>query len=157
MDGELKVRHTMDALFGRGVSRYLPKKLDLEYSRKNGRVKSASSDGKLLCTLRIDGGIALTINLASMLLKSRAFSASCIEVSDDAAKFVAEGKSVFCKHVTRCGKNVRAASDVAVVNDGRVIAVGKATIPVELITSLQRGVAVKIRNGLKGRDKEMIT
>lgn len=152
MDGELKVRYTLDALFGRGVSRHLPRGVELEYSRKNGRVKSVSYNGKLLCTLRIDGGIALTVRLAKLLLKSRAFAASCVEVNNDAAKFVAEGKSVFCKHVIHCGRNVKAASDVAVINRGKVIGVGKAIIPVEIITSLQSGVAVKIRNSLKGRE-----
>lgn len=153
MDGELKVRYTLDALFGRGVSRHLPRGVELEYSRKNGRVKSVSHDGKLLCTLRIDGGIALTVRLAKMLLKSRAFATSCIEVDDDAAEFIIKGKSVFCKHVIRCGNNVKAASDVAVINQGRVIAVGKAILSAELITSMKRGPAVKIRNSLKRNEE----
>ena len=151
MDGELKVRHTLDALFGRGVSRRLPRGITLEYSRKNGRPKAVIYEGQVLCTLRIDGGIALTVRLAQMLLESRAFAGSCVEVGDDAAEYVAEGRSVFCRHVSRCGRNDRAASDVAVVNGGRVIAVGRAALPAELITTLSRGVAVRVRNGLKRR------
>ena len=150
MDNELKVRYTLDALFGRGVSRYLPRGIELEHSRKNGRIKTVHFKGNLLCTLRIDGGIALTVRLAELLLKSRAFASSCIEVEDDAAKYIAEGKSVFCKHVVKCGKNIRAASDVAIINKGRVIAVGKAVLPAEYIASLKRGVAVRTRNSLKG-------
>ncbi len=152
MDGELKVRLTLDALFGRGVSRHLPRGVELERSRKNGRIRSVFHDGELLCTLRIDGGIALTVRFAQMLLKSRAFAGSCVEVGDDAAGFISEGRSVFCRHVTRCGKDVRASSDVAVVNGGRVIAVGRAVVPHELIMTLGRGVAVRVRNSLKGRD-----
>lgn len=150
MDGEAKVRHTLDALFGQGVSRRLPRGVELERSRKNGRVKAVWHGGEVLCTLRPDGGIALSVRLAQMLLGSRRFAESCVEVSDEAAPFVARGRSVFCAHVTRCGKNVRAAADVAVVSRGRVIAVGRAVLPHELVTSIDRGVAVRVRNGLKG-------
>ncbi len=150
MDGEAKVRHTIDALFGRGVSRRLPRGVELERSRKNGRVKAVWHAGEFLCALRPDGGVALSVRLAQMLLKSRAFAGSCVEVSDEAAPFVERGRSVFCAHVTRCGRDVRAASDVAVVSRGRVIAVGRAALPHALITSLDRGVAVRVRNGLKG-------
>lgn len=150
MDGEAKVRHTIDALFGQGASARLPRDIKLERSRKNGRVKAVWHEGEVLCTLRPDGGIALSARLAQMLLKSRAFAGSCVEVSDEAAPFVERGRSVFCAHVTRCGKNVRAAADVAVVSRGRVIAVGRAALPHGLIMSLDRGVAVRVRNGLKG-------
>jgi archaeosine-15-forming tRNA-guanine transglycosylase len=42
-------------------------------------------------------------------------------------------------------------SDVAVIDKGRVIAVGAAILPSHLMKQYSRGVAVKIREGIKGR------
>jgi uncharacterized protein with predicted RNA binding PUA domain len=69
----------------------------------------------------------------------------------EAVPFVAEGRSLFCRHVQWCGSNIKAASDVAVIDGTRVIAVGTAILPSELMKRYSRGVAVKIREGLKGR------
>src|SRR3990170_3421760 len=66
-----KLHHTIDALFGNGVSKFLPKKIEITYSKKNGRIRSVFHDEKLLCTLRIDGGLAITPLFAQMLLKSK--------------------------------------------------------------------------------------
>ena len=107
MDPILKLQYSIDALFGKGVSRYLPKDVDLVFSRKTGRIRTVSHKGKLLCTLRIDGGLAISVHFAQILLKSKIFRENCIEINKDAAPFVKEGRSVFCKHVVWCGKNVR--------------------------------------------------
>jgi uncharacterized protein with predicted RNA binding PUA domain len=63
MESVEKLRHTIDALFGNGVSKFLPKKIEITYSKKNGRIRSVFHDEKLLCTLRIDGGLAITSNV----------------------------------------------------------------------------------------------
>lgn len=145
MDHTAKLRHTIDALFGRGVSRHLPKKLDMTFSRRTGRLKTASHDGRLLCTLRTDGGLAVSVYLAGMLLASRTFRENCVEVSADAAPFVRKGKSVFAKHVVWCGKRVRVSADTPVLFGGEVIAVGRAVLSAEMIRDLDRGVAVRVR------------
>ena len=99
MDHVLKLKHTIDALFGSGVSRYLPKELSITLSRKNRRIRSVYHDGRLLCTLRIDGGLAISPYFAQMLLKSRTFRQSCLEIDDESRPFVQQGRSVFCRHV----------------------------------------------------------
>jgi len=70
LDSILKLKYTIDALFGTGVSRYLPKEIDITYSKRTGRIQQVFQNGKLLCTLRIDGGLAITPHFAQMLLKS---------------------------------------------------------------------------------------
>ena len=123
----------MDALFGLGVSAKLPKKIEFTFSRKNGRIRSVSSDGKLLCTLRIDGGLAITVHLAQLFVKNKRFREnSCISV-DDSKPFVEQGKSVFCSHVIKCGKNIKVGSDVPILHRGKVIAVGKAVLSCKTI------------------------
>ncbi|MDE1861377.1 MAG: queuine tRNA-ribosyltransferase [Thaumarchaeota archaeon] len=154
MDSTLKIKHTMDALFGTGVSRCLPKNVRFSYSKKTGRIQHVYQGETLLCTLRIDGGLAITPRFAQMLLKSRKFRENCVEVDDDSKPFVENGSSVFCKHVKWCGKNILIGSDVPVLYKNKVIAVGKAIVSSRMMGSLGRGVAVKIRDSLKSPDEE---
>ena len=155
MDHFLKLSHTIDALFGIGVSRYLLKKIDFTLSKKTGRIRNVSHQEKLLCTLRIDGGLAITPYFAQILSKSKKFKENCVEINEDAAPFVEEGRSVFCKHVIWCGKNVQIGSDTPILFDDQVIAVGKAVLSSEMIKDFKRGVAVKIRDSLKSRKGEI--
>ena len=155
MDNYIKIQNSIDALFGNGVSKYLPKDLDMTLSRKTGRIRTVSHKGELLCTLRIDGGLAITPHFAQILLKSRIFRQNCVEINQDAYPFVKEGRSVFCKHVIKCGKRVRISSDTPVLFKNQVIAVGKAVLSYEMISDFNRGVAIKIRDSLKSRNSEL--
>ena len=149
-----KLHHTIDALFGNGVSKFLPKKIEITYSKKNGRIRSVFQDEKLLCTLRIDGGLAITTLFAQMLLlKSKKFKENCLEIDIDSKPFIEEGRSVFCNHVVWCGKNIQISSDVPVLFKSKVIAVGRAVLSSEMIQSQNRGVAIKIRDSLKSQNK----
>lgn len=154
MDQTLKLKHTLDALFGSGVSKYLPQNIEIVFSRKTGRIKTVSEKGKLLCTLRIDGGLAISPYFAQILLKSKKFKENCLEVNQEAAPFVQDGKSVFCKHVVWCGKNIQIASDTPVLYKNKVIAVGKAVLSSEMISDFNRGMAVRVRDSLKSHRGE---
>jgi len=154
VDQTLKLKHTLDALFGNGVSKYLPKKIEIVFSRKTGRIKTVSEKGKLLCTLRIDGGLAISPYFAQILLKNKKFKENCLEVNQDAAPFVQDGKSVFCKHVVWCGKNIRIASDTPILYKNKVIAVGKAVLSSEMISDFNKGMAVRVRDSLKSHRGE---
>jgi archaeosine-15-forming tRNA-guanine transglycosylase len=48
---------------------------------------------------------------------------------------------------------VQVGSDVAVIDSNIVIAVGVAILPFALMKRYNRGVAVKIREGIKGRSE----
>ena len=115
MDNRIKLQYTIDALFGKSVSKNLPKNLEFVLSKKNQRIRNVFHDKQLLCTLRIDGGLAITPYFAQILLKSKKFKENCLEVDADSKPFVEEGKSVFCSHVLWCGKNVKIASDTPVL------------------------------------------
>ena len=127
----------------------------MTFSRKTGRIRTVSHEGKLLCTLRIDGGLAISPYFAQILLKSKTFKENCIEINQDAAPFVMEGKSVFCKHVVWCGNKVRISADTPVLFKDRVIAVGKAVLSQKMISDFNRGVAVKVRDSLKSPKREI--
>lgn len=144
-------RHT-DALFGAGVSDSIPQDIQFEFSRRTGRIKNFSIAARLAGTLRTDGGIALTISGAQYFVdNSRQFKENCVAPVEEAVPFVSEGRSLFCRHVGWCGSNVQVGSDVAVIDNNRVIAVGVAILPFTLMKQYSRGVAVKVREGLKGR------
>jgi len=152
----LKLQQSLDALFGTGSSKYLPKDIDVILSRKTGRIRTVSHKGKILCTLRINGSLAISIDFAQTLLQSKTFRENCIEINKDAAPFVMEGRSVFCKHVVWSGKNVRVAADTPILFENKIIAVGKAILSSEMISDFNRGVAIKVRDSLKSRKGEIV-
>ena len=156
MDHFVKLQQSLDALFGSGSSKYLPKDIDIILSRKTGRIRTVSHKGKLLCTLRINGSLAISISFAQTLLQNKKFIENCIEINQDAAPFVMEGRSVFCKHVLWCGKNIRVGSDTPIIFENQIIAVGKAILSSEMISDFERGVAIKVRDSLKSRKEEIM-
>lgn len=140
---------TVDYLFGAGVSRALPlDRLEFYFSPRTGRMRRVYLGGKLVCTIRPDGGVALTIYGATLLMESPNFRENCVTVADGVEEFVARGRSVFCKHVIDCGSNIRPASEVVVLDrEGRVLAVGKAVLSSRMVKAFKVGVAVKVRKG----------
>jgi len=155
LDHIVKLQHSLDALFGNDTSKLLPKDIEITFSRKTGRIRTVSQKGKFLCTLRIDGSLAISIHFAQMLLKNKKFKENCIEINSDAAPYVEQGRSVFCKHVVSCGKNVKISADTPVLFKNKVIAVGRALLSSDMISDFDRGVAIKIRDSLKSRNEEI--
>ena len=159
-----KVHRHVDAIFGAGVSDALPADIQFNFSRRTGRIKNFSIGGRLAVTLRTDGGLALTIMGAQYLLEnSKQFWENCVKPMQEAVPFVSEGRSLFCKHVEGCGSNIKVGSDVAVIDGNssggggsdrssrRVVAVGVAMLPSRLMKQYRKGVAVKVRQGIKVR------
>jgi uncharacterized protein with predicted RNA binding PUA domain len=160
-----KICSHVDFVFGNGISSSLSSNIDIEYSKKTGKIKSFSANGKLIGTFRTDGGIALTIYGATLFLKESQFLQNCIVPIEDAVPFVSEGRSLFVKHVLHCGSNVRCGSDVAIINkDQSILAVGRSLLPFSYYSngdkewdlsssgrSQIRGIGVKIREGIKSR------
>ena len=145
MDQKIKLKTTIDALFGIGVSKQLPKNFELKISKKTGKIRSVYDKEKLLITPRTDGGLALTLHCAKLFLGSKIFLENCLQIDKESKEFVAKGKSVFCNHVVSCGKNIKIGSDVPVLYKKQVIAVGKSILSSKMIMSQNRGVAIKIR------------
>ena len=139
----------MDYLFGKGVSRALPKEgLRLVRSRKSGRVKLVFQGERLIATVKPNGAFALTLYGASVLAKSPNFGENIVVVKDEAAEFVRGGKSVFCKFVKTAGNNVLPKGEAVIADGrGRILGVGTAVINGAYMASFKSGVAVKVRDG----------
>jgi len=160
-----KICSHVDFVFGGGISSTLSDNIDIEFSKKTGKIKSFSIDGKLIGTFRTDGGIALTIYGANLFIRDKQFLENCIIPIEDAIPFVSEGRSLFVKHVFHCGSNVKCGSDVAIIDkDQSVLAVGRSLFPYSYYVqtgnegdsslnglSQIRGIGVKIREGIKSR------
>lgn len=148
-----KIYCHIDAIFGVGVSTALDgEDLQFEFSKKTGRIKNFSLRNELVATFRTDGGLALTIYGAKELLKSKQFRENCVIPTPEAISFVSEGRSLFCKHVEWCGSYIKVGSDVAIINkDNAVLATGKALFGCSIMKKYPKGVAVKIREGIKSR------
>lgn len=145
-----KIRHHLNALFDAYF--ILPKLTSFDYSRRTGRIKSFSFENQLAGTLRTDGGIALTVSGAEILMKNPLFKVNCVIPIQEAIPFVSEGRSLYCKHVKWCGSNVKVGSDVVVIDDNdEILAVGRARIASNMMKELGAGVAVRIRQGIKSR------
>ena len=151
MDNVQKLKHTIDVLFGHGISKALPKDIEIIISKKTGRIRNVNHNGSLLFTPRTDGGLAITRYCAKLFLKNKKFRENCLEIDAESKPFVEQGRSVFCQHIVSCGKNVRIGSDVPVLYKNQVVGVGKAVLSTVMILNQQRGIAVKIRDSLKSQ------
>ena len=47
----------------------MPKDVEMTFSKRTGRIRTVSHEGKLLCTLRIDGGLAISPYFAQIFKK----------------------------------------------------------------------------------------
>ncbi|HJU79260.1 MAG TPA: PUA domain-containing protein [Nitrososphaeraceae archaeon] len=156
MNPKEKIDYQLDALFGNGVSSVLPKEISFTYSKKTGRIKSFETNGELIGTLRSDGGIALTILGASILMKSSGFRQNCIIPIHDAIPFVSEGRSLFCKHIEWFGSNIYIGSEVVVIDKKEgILAVGKSVASQSQLRGRIGDVAVKVREGIKSRVEQL--
>jgi uncharacterized protein with predicted RNA binding PUA domain len=113
-------------------------------------MKNVLLDDKLMATFRPDGGLALTIDGAELLLKNPKFAENCVVVKDEAKDFISMGRSVFAKHVVICGERVKPKSEVVIIDvNGNLIAVGRALLSAKMMKQFKSGVAVKVRKGIK--------
>ena len=151
MDNVQKLKHTIDVLFGHGVSKTLPKDIEIIISKKTGRIRNVNHNASLLFTPRTDGGLAITRYCAKLFLKNKKFRENCLEIDAESKPFVEQGRSVFCQHIVSCGRNVRIGSDVPVLYKNQVVGVGKAVLSTMMILNQQIGVAIKIRDSLKSQ------
>jgi uncharacterized protein with predicted RNA binding PUA domain len=144
------VIHHLDLLFNVDSASFL-NDLFFTFSRRTGRVKSFGSKDKLYGTFRSDGGIALTISGAEILIHVKNFCQNLIIPEVEAIPFIEASKSLFCKHVFWMGQNIRVGSDVVIVDKNvRILAVGKSCIDsLYSKSTTTSGVAVKVREGLK--------
>jgi len=147
-----KIRCIADYQFGKGVGEKLfPENVEIVYSRKTGRIRHVYAYEKMLATLKPrDGLFSLTVTGAKRLWEHVRPRRLWVKVQDEAAPFIAKGRSVFAKHVIDADEEIRPQEEVIVINErSQVVAIGKAMLSGREMRAFKRGVAVRVRRGVE--------
>ena len=147
-----KIRGIINYQFGRDIGKlFFPDDVKITHSKKTGKIRYVYFNGRLLATLRsTDGLFSLTFigaeKMVSILEKPRAR----VVIMEDVNEFIVDGKDVFSKHVVIVDEEIRVGEEVIVTDkDDNVLAVGKASLSGKEMLVFKRGIAVKVRRGLK--------
>jgi predicted RNA-binding protein (TIGR00451 family) len=146
----LKIRSIADYQLGKGAGKALfPDKVNIVLSRNTGRIRHIYLGHELLVTLRpTDGMFSLTLAGAKRLIKGVKSPRLWVKVQKDIESFIAQGKSVFAKHVVDADEEIRPQEEVIIIGENnRVLAVGKAVLTGKEMKAFKHGVAVKVRRG----------
>jgi 7-cyano-7-deazaguanine tRNA-ribosyltransferase len=144
-----RLRAVADFLFEKGVGeRLFPN--DIKVVKSRGRIRQVWSGDEILCSIRAsDGFIVLNRRGAERLHELLEFPRLRVVVDDEAAPFVAEGRTVFAKHVVNADSEIRPGEEVLVVDGGdRLLASGTAVLSGEEMLAFKSGKAVRVRRGL---------
>ncbi|MEM4699393.1 MAG: PUA domain-containing protein [Candidatus Nezhaarchaeales archaeon] len=149
--GLRKVRSIADYQFGKGVgTKLFPDAVKLSFSSKTGRVRHIYLDDKLLATLRPnDGLLALSIEGAKRLQRILPPPKMRVVIDAKYESYVVKGKDVQTRWVKLADPDIRPGDEVLVVNaHDELLAIGKAVLPGEWITTFKAGLAIKVRRGV---------
>lgn len=105
----------------------------------------------MIATLRPrDGYLALSLDGASILLSGIRNPPNVVMLQTDVADVVRGGGDVFAKHVVQADLSLRPAEEVIVTDERRVlVGVGRAVLSGVDMMHFKRGVAVRLRRGVK--------
>jgi len=122
-----------------------------EFSKQTGRLRYIHK-GKdpFLTIIPTTGWIVPSLEAFEIIKQVSEPPKYRVIVSDDAAKFASEGKSVFTHHIIEIDRNLRPNDEVMIVDQqDRIAALGKLNFPIQYITNERNGVAVKNKKGNK--------
>jgi Prefoldin, molecular chaperone implicated in de novo protein folding, alpha subunit len=142
--------------FGLGIgdellSDDLVRRMSFKFSKKTGRLKYVFLDNKPYLSIRTnDGFITLSILAAKIILERNVSFKNIIVVDGKFSHIIKHYKQVPVKFVKQVDMNLKAGSEVIVVDENRkLIGVGKSILNGEEMLSLKRGIAVKLRKVTK--------
>ena len=126
-------------------------KVEAVTSRNTGKIRNVISDGEHVLSMRADDGLfTLRPEGAARIVKSVPAPHMRVVVADDAVPFVSEGRNVFCAFVKECDDSIRPMEEVLVVDgNDKLVAVGRAMLVRDEMLSFGKGIAVKVRDGVR--------
>ncbi|MGD1060472.1 MAG: tRNA guanosine(15) transglycosylase TgtA [Methanomassiliicoccales archaeon] len=148
----LRVRAVADYQFGRGASDLLlDGKVEITKSKNTGKIRTVLVDGKHVLSMRApDGFFSLRPEGARKLKAGLGTPALRVIVDDDSAQYNREGKNVFCGFVTDCDPGLVPMDEVMVVDkNDELVAVGRAILTRDEMLVMKKGLAVKVREGVR--------
>ncbi|MEM4496910.1 MAG: PUA domain-containing protein [Archaeoglobaceae archaeon] len=145
------VRTIADYQFGAGAGKALfPDSCKFVFST-TGKIRQVFDGNVRIATLKADSGLlTLSIEGAKRLHSVFPFPKLRVVVIDEVSDFIAAGKSVFAKHVVQVDENIRAYDEILVTNTkDELLATGQALLSAFEMLEMDRGMAVKVRQGAK--------
>ncbi|NLL94590.1 MAG: tRNA guanosine(15) transglycosylase TgtA [Thermoplasmatales archaeon] len=129
--------------------------LELVKSRKTGKIRNVVCGGEHVLSMRAgDGLYTLRPEGARRILEKVPGESMRVMVTADAAKYVMDGRNVFCGFVLSADPEIRPMEEVIVIDpDGKFVATGRAQLTADEMACFKRGVAVRVRKG-SGGDEE---
>lgn len=149
-----RLRTIADYQFGKGAGAALfPDDVKFILSR-TGRVRQIVLGSKRIATVRANDGFLILSAFGGERLKPvLPFPQKRVIMNDDAAPFVAKGKTAFCKFVLDCDPEIRAMEEILLVDrDDNFLATGQALLAAAEIKAFTKGTAVHVRYAVKGKD-----
>ncbi|MEM4734163.1 MAG: tRNA guanosine(15) transglycosylase TgtA [Candidatus Thorarchaeota archaeon] len=150
---KLAVERTLKALFryqwGVDITRAIPiEQMRCEFSRRTGKMRHLFHGEELLFTIVPTTGLMTpTVRGAQVLLDAGIGDDYRVVVSDEAAPFIRQGKSVIAKFVMRAGTDLRPGEEVLILDqDGNLLGTGPALLSGREMLTFKRGVAVNTRH-----------
>jgi 7-cyano-7-deazaguanine tRNA-ribosyltransferase len=151
MDSLQKIRTVADYQFGKDTGEKLfSDDVRIEHSKNTGKIRYIFLEEQLLATMRPTTGLfVLTIAGAQRLAKEVNLLRLWVKIEDYAEPFVAQGRSVFAKHVVDADENIRPKEEVIILDaNNQVLAVGRALLSGTEMMAFDRGIAVRVRHGV---------
>ena len=148
----IKIRSIADYQFGKNAGITLfPANVKISYSKATGRMRFIFLNNKRLATLRpTDGLFSISIEAGKILERNKDQFSCFVKVKNEVSEFIANGGDVFAAHVIEVNEEIRAQNEVVVMDkNNKVLAVGRALLSDPEMLAFKRGVAVKVRHGLK--------
>jgi 7-cyano-7-deazaguanine tRNA-ribosyltransferase len=147
-----RVKAVADYQFGKGAGALLlDGKVDLVKSKNTDKIRNVLVDGEHVLSMRApDGFFSLRPPGARRLMKGFPSPKLRVIVDEDSEPFNREGKNVFCQFVKGCDPEVVPMDEVIVVNEkDDMLAVGRALMIREEMLAFRKGLAVRVREGVK--------
>ena len=121
---------------------------------RTGRVRQIGVGTNRIATVRAnDGFLILSVYGGQKLKEALPFPKKRVIVNEDAAPFVAKGKTAFAKHIVDCDPELRALEEIILVDkDDNLLATGQAMLSAAEMKSFKKGTAVNVRYGVKGKE-----
>ena len=133
-------------VWGRELRERLAKeRLRPVHSRATGRLRRVLKDGVSVLEVGLDGLPHLTFQGGTFLRARLPYPTGRVVASEEASAFVAEGRSLFSRHVREADPQLVPGSPVLVVDlSDRLLAVGQALLASMEMARWQRGPAVRV-------------
>ena len=151
----IRLSAILDMQFGRGASQILSGELKVVRSKNTGKIRNIYLDGKHILSMRAgDGLFTLKIEGGKLLHSALEKPHMRVVVNGDSAEYNIQGFNVFSRFVVSADPELRPGDDCLVVTEkDELVAIGRLVIPVRDIPFFKSGIAVRVREGIKGKSE----